>query len=327
MLLSIVVLSYNRPAQIERILEGFVGVESEDFNVVIKDDVSPRLPEIRAVVESYNSKLNIDVSLHVNEKNLGYDRNLLDAFNIVDSHYVFLLSDDDYIIGSSIPALLETLQDKKYDLYFTPYIANGSVCRSISGDYKFERFADVIYNSILFSGLIFGRKRTILLDRDERFLSNCIYSQVYLASLLVYQQNAYGRSPGNLLVLGGDGENFFGKNQAAVDSDVLADRSKVTSDLDYQKYLLRVVDAIASKTNPLVKKLFWREYAKRLIAYGLKVRALGIKPYVTFLRHYLRSDSQRRLALALTFLMIALIPGFMSRKIYMFGVVQLRKAG
>lgn len=43
MLLSIVVLSYNRPAQIDRILKHFIGFEDDRVQLIIKDDVSPRI--------------------------------------------------------------------------------------------------------------------------------------------------------------------------------------------------------------------------------------------------------------------------------------------
>lgn len=327
MLFSIVVLSYNRPAQVERILKNLVGVGAGDFNVVIKDDVSPRLPEIKDVVESYRPRLDIELVLHVNESNLGYDRNLMDSFNIVNSHYVFLLSDDDYIDGAVIPQLVDLLKKKEFSFYLTPYTVDGVVNRSFHSDYNVNRFADFIYNSILFSGLIFDREKVLLLEKDELFLSACIYSQVYLASVLVFQEGGFGFCPKHLLILGGDGENFFGKNQSAENSDLLADRSKITSDLDYQGFLLRVVDEIASKTNRKVKKLFRREYIKRLISYGLKVRALGLKPYFIFFKHYLSSSFQRSVIPTLSFFLIAFIPGFLSEKIYKVGVSFLRKAG
>ena len=38
MLLSIVVLSYNRPAQIERILKNFIGFNDNRVQLIIKDD-------------------------------------------------------------------------------------------------------------------------------------------------------------------------------------------------------------------------------------------------------------------------------------------------
>ncbi len=89
MLLSIVVLSYNRPKQIERILKCLVGVEPSDFDLIIKDDLSPRRNEIADVVNCYSGTLNFDVKLHINDDNIGYDRNLIDAFDITESEYVF----------------------------------------------------------------------------------------------------------------------------------------------------------------------------------------------------------------------------------------------
>ena len=67
----------------------------------------------------------------------------------------------------------------------------------------------------LISGLIFERKTVLSLNIDSKFLSNCIYSQVYLASKIIYNQAEYGFAPKGLLYVGGDGENFFGKSIGA----------------------------------------------------------------------------------------------------------------
>ena len=122
MLLSIVVLSYNRPDQIQRILENLKNSSSFNFNLIIKDDCSPRWLEIQNVVEKYRSQLNFEIIFHKNKINLGYDKNLLDAFYIADSDYIFLLSDDDYVNGQYLGHLSDLLLVGEYRFYYVPYL-------------------------------------------------------------------------------------------------------------------------------------------------------------------------------------------------------------
>ncbi len=327
MLLSIVVLSYNRPKQIERILENFLGVNSADFNIVIKDDLSPLRVEIAEVVERYAQTLNIDVIFHTNEKNMGYDMNLINSFEVVESEYVFLLSDDDYIDGSKLISLLTILKERKFSFYFTPYTENRVIKRLTSPDYDINRFSEIVYNSILFSGLIFRRSAVATLDLNLDFLSNCIYSQVFIASLLVYKEQAFGVMPDSILHLGGDGENYFGKNSSAKNSELLSERGQIASDLNYQIFLLRVVDEIAKNTSPLVKHSFMREYRRRLIGYGFKARSHGLLSYARFVKTYCSNGMRVRLLTLALFLMITIVPAVLSKQIYGAGVRLLRKSG
>ena len=327
MLLSIVVLSYNRPKQIERILKCLIGVKSLDFNLIIKDDFSPRRNEIADVVNRYSGTLKFDVRLHINDENIGYDRNLIDAFDITEAEHVFLLSDDDYINGEELPLLLNSLAQREYAFYFTPYTDGCQVKRIVKDAYNFSRFADIIYNSVLFSGLVFNRMAVKNTYNNYQFLSDCIYSQVFLAASIIYKNQNYGVLPPNVLILGGDGENFFGKNDSAKNSHLLADRKKITADLTYQVFLLRVVDEISLRVNSDIKSKFIKEYKKRLISYGFKARSFGLATYSNFLNQYFRSNEQFMLFPSLFFVIIIFMPPYFTKKIYGLGVKFLRKSG
>lgn len=327
MILSIVILSYNRPDQLKRILENMVGVRSSDFEIVVKDDRSPRHNEIADIVRSYQDDLEFKLRLHLNEENLGYDLNLLDSFNIVDSNYVFLLSDDDYLDGHEIGNLISIIEKNNHSVYFTPYFKDGVWRRSFN--YKVEpcNFSKVIYDSILFSGIVFEVSVVRKLDKNLEFLSKCIYSQVYLSSLLVFFGNSVGRCPEGILYLGGDGENFFGKNQAAKDSSLLEDRSKITSNLDYQGFLIEVVKVVSEKTSPVVFESFFQEYKKRILGYALSVRALGFRSYYEFFNYYKKSGPHTGNLNKILLCGIFLVPSLLASNINRFGVKFLRKSG
>ncbi|NCO69855.1 MAG: hypothetical protein COW76_19690 [Shewanella sp. CG18_big_fil_WC_8_21_14_2_50_42_11] len=328
MLLSIVVLSYNRPLQVQRILNNLRGVRSSDFNLIIKDDCSPRSIEIKEIVENFKSNLGFELVFHSNSKNLGYDLNLIDSFSIATSDYVFLLSDDDYLNGLELISLLDFLKVNTKKVLFTPYLDGGVVRRSNAKDsFHLNKFSDVIYNSILFSGLIFHRKSVVNLPKDMKFLSNCIYSQVYIASVLVFSEKDFGFSIENLLYLGGDGENFFGKNSSAVNSNILMDRGQIYSDLRYQSFLLRVVEKIATDTSPIVYKSFLKEYRKRMVAYGLRARGYGLERYISFLKHHFESKNLNSFFIPFALFILIFVPAVISEKLYCYLKNRFKKSG
>ncbi|MGK0703506.1 glycosyltransferase family 2 protein [Yokenella regensburgei] len=333
MLISIVVLSYNRPLQIERILKSLVGVKSMDINLIIKDDLSPKTNEIKELVNSYKDNLAIDLVYYCNAENLGYDRNLLDAFNITDSDYVFLLSDDDYVSGDKVEQLVSVVRKRSQKFYFTPYTDHtvNVVNRKFNGlsdiDVKLSDFSNVIYNSILFSGLVFHRETVLNLNLDREFLSNCIYTQVYLAGCIVYEEKSYGVIPDGVLHLGGDGENFFGKNSSAINSDVLSDRNKISSNLNYQQFLLAVVEKLSLSTEPAINNYFIKEYKKRLISYGLRARSYGLKTHLGFIKSYLNSKLPFFIIPFLSFVLVIMLPSKLSRSVNSMAKGIFRQAG
>lgn len=327
MILSIVVLSYNRPEKIERILFNLINVHSEKFNLIVKDDCSPRQNEIELIVQSYAEKSNFEMIFYKNKENLGYDKNLLDAFNVTDSEYVFLLSDDDFIDGVYLSGLVDMLERREFKVYFTPYKNNDIVYRVNIRQFELKRFEEVIYNSILFSGIVLDRSAVLALPKDERFLSKCIYTQVYLSSLLVYKEKAFGESPRNLLYLGGDGENFFGKNQSAINRDVLQDRSSITSNFRYQKFLLSVVYEVAKCTDWNVFKRFMFEYNKRLISYLLRARSFSLGSFYNLAYEIKKSQLKLTWYLKVTIFIIPFVPSNLAGAIVRYAARLLRNAG
>jgi glycosyltransferase involved in cell wall biosynthesis len=327
MLLSIVTLSYNRPEQIERILKNLIKSDPGDYNLIIKDDCSPRQSEIEKVVESYANKVKFEIIFHKNITNLGYDRNLLDAFNIIDSDYIFLLSDDDYIDGEYLSCLCDLLSRREYKLYFTPYEHYGSRNRVKLNSFDLVRFHEVIYNSILFSGLIFCRGSVLRLVKDESFLSNCIYTQVYLAAVLVFNEKKFGEAPVNLLYLGGDGENYFGKNQSSSNQEQLRDRISITANLMYQKLLIEVVREISRVTSPLIFINFKKEYDKRFVAYLFRARTLGLSDFFALKNGIKKTNYKYTWIVNFFMFVLPMVPGFMAGAIYDYLKLKLKKSG
>ncbi|SBS40425.1 Abequosyltransferase RfbV [Marinomonas spartinae] len=333
MLLSIVVLSYNRPLQVKRILESFSGVSekcTKDFEVIIKDDNSPKFKELEEIFFSFKEGCFSNFTLYKNSENLGYDRNLLDSFDVANGEYVFLLSDDDYIDGQKIEKVLSCIKSDKQDVYFTPYCSHDNVKvnrNAIFSAKNIKNFPDLIYNSILFSGLVFSREKVLSLDLDKEFLGDCIYTQVYLSVLLVFNSGSYGLLPEGVLYLGGDGENFFGKNQSAKNSDVLKDRANISANLNYQPFLINVIKRVSSETNLDIYRFFISQYKKRLYSYGLRARGMGIDVFSQFFWGYVKSKSPFYFIHFSFFCLLFLVPKKIALFVNEVGLRFLRKSG
>lgn len=325
--LSIVILSYNRPKQIERILKYFVGFHSADIEIIIKDDNSPRCEEIREIVERCSIDIGLRVFYCCNEYNLGYDLNLLSSFDLSKADYVMLLSDDDYILPEKLSIFVEDLKNGSHDVYISPYTSNDVKMRSSYFEYSLKNIPHIIYNTILFSGLVFRRQAVNSLRMDKNFLSNCIYTQVYLAVMLILKNKSYGVAPDGIICVGGDGENFFGKNQSAVKSDKLSNRQLVESNLKYQQFLLAVIDEISAKSGIPVAKYFWGQYSIRLVSYAINVRSLSFMKYLRFIKAYFVLDIRRSVIISGVFLFILFIPSRIAGMVYNLGVARYRKSG
>lgn len=326
-ILSIVVLSYNRPEQIRRILERLSSADCRGFDLIVKDDCSPRQSVIKAITESFNRDVSFDVVFYANKENLGYDKNLYDAFNITSSDYVFLLSDDDYVEGAHLEALLDILKIGDNAVYFTPYYSGNTVNRCGLSNYSPKKFYNVIYNSILFSGLIFRRRDVLALECDKTFLSNCIYTQVYLASVLIYHEKKFGMAPIGLLHLGGDGENFFGKNQSATNKEVLQDRESIIANLNYQSFLIKVVKKISDKTNRYIYTSFLKQYNKRLVSYAFRARIAGDEKFCEFVSYLSECNRDIPFYVRASFIPIKMLPVQFIRVTHKFFLRYLRRSG
>lgn len=324
MLLSIVVLSYNRPAQVERILRNFEGFVDERVQLIIKDDRSPRIDEIRQVFELYKSQIFVDCLLYENEENMGYDLNLWSSFFKFNSDFIFLLSDDDYINVELLPSLVDQISLGEHKVYFTPICRNGKIRRFNIEKYNAFKFSNVIYNSILFSGLIFNVNAVKGILIDVKDLDNSIYSQVILSSIIIYNEKGFGVAPSGILYVGGDGENYFGKNPNSIEKEKLADRSSAISNLHYQRFLLLAVNKVADYTSSDIYNDFLKLYKYRLIGYMLRVRSMGIKVYVEFIKGFLQSHAKNYLLHRLFLVFLIFCPPFISKIIYNFGVNHIR---
>ena len=85
-LFSICIPSYNRPAEIRRLLNSIDTTHVDEVEIVICEDKSPKREEIRKQVLDFKSKTQYEVNYIENEENCGYDKNLRNLIQIGRAH-------------------------------------------------------------------------------------------------------------------------------------------------------------------------------------------------------------------------------------------------
>jgi abequosyltransferase len=108
--LSICIPTYNRADYLIRTLNLLKNQLNSDVQLVISDNHST--DTTRKKIENFkknNSFLNIKICHQ--EKNLGFDKNVLSVINLADGQYCWLLSDDDFIIYNSIQRILKKIEE------------------------------------------------------------------------------------------------------------------------------------------------------------------------------------------------------------------------
>lgn len=280
--LTIGIISYNRPIELARSIKSLLPLPN-NVEVVICDDKSPRIIEIQESINPF--LLNQNIRFISNKHNLGYDKNLFNVIECATSEYVLLLGDDDYLEPGAIDNLLNFIENAKNlkcgfikfielnpdktnrNYYSNRYFSNNSITKD----------GGFVYNSILFSGLLFSRTAVIDNELTLRKYYNSIYIQVAIfVSISAKYGTHFIEGPG--VVVGGDGESGFGFNESSVsvDSD-LKDRSSIISNLSYHKRLFDVLINVEHDFNIVIFKTFIKEYKIRSVKAIFSARMHGRK--------------------------------------------------
>lgn len=118
MKLSICIPTYNRPSQLPNCLNSICIAKQNsnlDFDVCISDNGSNY--DVRKVIDKFKDKLNIN--LNINEKNLGYQPNLIKTLSLSKSEFVWAIGDDDLLTPNSLNLLNELFEKfKDIDFYY-----------------------------------------------------------------------------------------------------------------------------------------------------------------------------------------------------------------
>ena len=274
--LSICIPSYNRPHELIRSLSSISIPNHFKYEIVVVDDCSPSQAEISDRIAELNHPR---VKYFPLSENIGYDLNLIKCAELASNDYILYLSDDDTLYSPAIPFLFNYLENNSADLLTTAYQINGSDrhSRTYQCVKKFSPknsigLASILYNFVLFSGLVV--KRESLLALLPLNLDSLIYSQIVWSGLLAIN-NGYTSLPFVLVVPYGDGLIGFGSNTSQQSCSLLSNRNSLMSPITYHEHLFNSIKYLSDNAR-LPRLLLWFSFEYTLRSYYLMRRAFLI---------------------------------------------------
>lgn len=118
-ILSICIPSFNRPEQLRSLLYS-IDYDSEDIEVCISEDFSPKRLIIRDTIEDIQSKSKkYLIKYHENSFNMGFDANLRELVRLSVGKYIMFMGDDDLFVPNALKKYIDFIKsnlDKPYIL-------------------------------------------------------------------------------------------------------------------------------------------------------------------------------------------------------------------
>lgn len=263
--LTIGITSYKRLNELVRCINSIHTKYINDIEILVSEDKSPLSSEIEQAVYQLSKTSVYNIRFTTNQVNLGYDMNLGAIIKKSKGEYIFFLSDDDAVIEGCLDKIIEIIKKQN-----TVGVMYGPFCYSFSKKLdrvrgeshyiiKGEKYAaKYIYDSILFSGLIFKKEYVERYDASK--FKNYNYFQVYLFLEMIFKYGGYYFNQPSVLCIG-DGENAYGISESSGGDAELADRSNIKSNLAFNKTLIKVIKMFDQNEGTNVMKSFARQYS------------------------------------------------------------------
>ena len=238
--------------------------------------------EIGEKVEDLKNDCPYKLEFMPNEHNLGYDGNLGAIIQKCSGRYIFFMSDDDAFYEGALDVIVSFLKEckKDYGVLYAPFIYSYSLEKDrYHSDLDFgipkgeTNAANYVYDSILFSGLIF--RKGFVSGYDASRFKNMNYFQVYMFLKMMYHHGGYYFAHPSVLCVG-DGENAYGYSESSGGNKALQDRTSVISNLEFNKTLIKVIQIFDDEEDTHVLKAFEKQYSVHSYS-GLSIaRANGL---------------------------------------------------
>ena len=278
-LISVCITSYNRVNELSRCLKSIKTKHINQIEIVVSEDCSPKKNEIKEVVLNFKKISPYRLIFNTNEENLGFDRNLRKLIDIANGKYLLFVTDDDSFMDDKLDELIKLIINIDFSVGFTPYFD----CITNKYERKLKSTEAIpagmksvtkhLYSSILLSGLIF--KKSMIPKYDIKLFANLIYSQVYLFAFILRKNRGYYIDVPIIRYIG-DGENSFGKNDAAEKNELLANRKSYLSNLEFHKSLIKTICLFDINTNENLMISFSKQYSLKSFTGMCYARSFGL---------------------------------------------------
>ena len=262
-ILSIGITSYKRIKELERCIKSVDTKYKDDIEIIVSEDCSPLSKEIGEHVSSMIPDCKYELKFMPNERNLGYDGNLGAIIKKSRGEYVFLMSDDDALYEGFLDILIPFLkqeQNQKYGVIYAPFVYTDTHRKDRNYGLDMEivkgegNAASHVYDSILFSGLIF--KKEYVEQYDANKFLNMNYFQVFMFLKMIYHYGGYYFAHPSVWCVG-DGENAYGLSESSGGNN----RKSVISNLEFNKTLIKVIRIFDKEESTNVMGSFEKQYS------------------------------------------------------------------
>ena len=219
--LSICIPAYNRPYELKRLLNSIDVSCTDEIEIVISEDMSPRREEIQQMVQAYQNKTDYKVCYYENETNYGYDKNIRQTAKRANGKWILFMGDDDVFVRNSLNQYIEFLKrNSKTGYVLRRYYSenkNGSIedHRYYPADRMFRPGQDAIVElfrrSVFISGFTFQKQ--CFREYDMEKFDGTLLFQLYIVSCICLKYlSAYCDIPITKSIEGG--VPFFGSSNA-----------------------------------------------------------------------------------------------------------------
>ncbi len=204
MFLSICIPNYNRPKELLRLLKT-IDVSNKDLiEVVICEDRSPMMLEVRSIVNEFKKNSNYLINYSENESNLGYDKNIRQCMLNAKGEWIVYMGNDDEFVPGSLDKLLQFLKnndDLGYVLKSHYYIHKNNkkeLFRYYKGDTFFDpgfnAYVQMFRKSVFISGFTIKRDLATPYLKDD-FDGTLLFQLYLLAEVCLRYKSAYFDTP------------------------------------------------------------------------------------------------------------------------------------
>lgn len=288
-LITIGITSYKRVNELVRCINSVVTKYGNEIEILVSEDKSPLSYEIEETVKGLSEKSQYNIRFTTNDVNLGYDMNLGAIIQKAKGKYIFYMSDDDALTQDCLDEIIPFLREENScGVFYSPFIHTdtGKSDRNRGNEGfqipKGEQSASkYIYDSILFSGLIF--RKDYVKGFDSSRFKNHNYFQVYMFLQTMLKHGGYYFSTPSVLCIG-DGENAYGLTASSKDDKdtkrnvILAHRESVKSNLEFNRTLIKVIRMFDEDEGTHVIDSFEKQYSLHSIS-GLTIARREGKQY------------------------------------------------
>lgn len=252
-LFSICIPSYNRPQEVRQLLESIDYSKSENFEIVICEDKSPKRDEIRRQVQEFQSNSKYNVLYIENEVNLGYDKNLRALINNAKGNFIIFMGDDDTFIPNALDKFAPYLQERLNYGYILRSYRNVYSDGSVENFQYFpenkdfqpsdETYISLFDKSVFISGFTINREYAKKIETNQ-FDGSLLYQLYLLAEVTRKYPSAYFHQPLTQATEGGT--PFFGSSEA--EKNLYTPGSiTVQNSLNFMSWYLKIINYIGEK--------------------------------------------------------------------------------